>query len=115
MIIHSSMDEQNTGPATYQIVYVYEIQENIDRLEGHGAYQTVGYVNAESLAHDISHHNPANPKKVIKRAAIYLPDGLYYLLLDSNPIHIDSTLEDAERAVALSKLTFEERQLLGLE
>jgi hypothetical protein len=100
---------------TYQIVYVFEIQENLDRLEGHGAYQTVAYVADEQLAREIAHADPKNPGKIIKRPAIFLNDGQYYLLLDTAPVRIDSTLEEAEKAAALAKLTPKEKHMLGLQ
>lgn len=114
IIYYCFMDEQNTSPS-YQIVYVYEVQENLDKLEGHGAYQTVGYVADEQLAREMSHLNPKTPGKIIKRIAIALSDGTYYLLADSMPIRIETTMEEAEKANALAKLTPEERQLLGLK
>jgi hypothetical protein len=110
------MDEQNNNEnPSYQIVYVYEVQENLDKLEGHGAYQTVGYVGDETLARQMAHLDPKHPGKVIKRTAISVPDGRYYLLMDSSPIRIDTSIEEAQKATALAKLTPEERAMLGLQ
>jgi hypothetical protein len=109
------MKLKQNSEGSYKIVYVYEIQENLDKLEGHGAFETVGYVGDESLARKMIHVNPTVPGRMIKRTAICVPDGRYYLLVDSNPIRIDTSLDDAEKAVALAKLTPEERHLLGLE
>jgi len=114
MVYHLLMKlkAENTS---FKIVYVYEIQENLDKLEGHGAFQTIGYVGDETLARKMIHLNPTIPGRVVKRTALCVPDGRYFLLMDSNPIRIDSSMEDAERAVALAKLTPQERHLLGLE
>ena len=108
------MEEQNTNPL-YQIIYIYEVQENLDKLEGHGAYQTVGYVVDEQLARQMAHLSPKTPGKIVKRIGIALSDGAYYLLADSSPIRVETTMEDAEKANALAKLTPEEKQLLGLK
>jgi hypothetical protein len=114
------MDTQKTdqvqGQAQYQyqIVHVYEIMENVDKLEGHGAYETVAYVSAEHLAKDVSHSDVRNPRKVIKRPAILLPDGNVFLLVCSSPVDIQTTMEDTVRTIALSKLTPEEKASLGV-
>ena len=63
----------------------------------------------------MSHLNPKTPGKIIKRIAISLLDGAYYLLSDSMPIRIETTMEDVEKANALAKLTPQERQILGLK
>ena len=107
--------KSNEENDSFKIVYVYEIQENLDRLEGHGAFQTIGYVGDENLARKMIHVNPTIPGRVIKRTALCVPDGRYFLLVDSTPIRIDASMEDAERAAALAKLTPQERHLLGLE
>ena len=109
------LKQNKAEDSSFKIVYVYEIQENLDKLEGHGAFQTIGYVGDEDLARKMIHVNPTVPGRVIKRTALCVPDGRYFLLMDSNPIRIDSSMEDAERAVALSKLTPQERHLLGLD
>lgn len=108
------MDNQKTEPSYYQIVHVYEIMENVDKLEGHGAYETVAFVSEESIARNLSHSDTKNPRKVIKRAAILLPDGNVFLLFDSNPVVIQTNEEDTIRAIALSKLTPEEKRSLGV-
>jgi hypothetical protein len=110
------MDEQNNNEnPSYQIVFVYEVQENMDKLEGHGAYQTIAFAGDETLARQMAHLDPKHPGKVIKKTAIALPDGRYYLLVDSSPIRIETSMEEAEKAVAMAKLTPQERQLLGLQ
>jgi len=107
------MDEQQQQ--FYQIVYVYEVMENMDKLEGHGAYETLAFVTDENIARTVAHSNPKTPGKIIKRPAIYLADGSYYLLVDTNPVKIQATMDEALRVAALSKLTPQERQALGLE
>jgi hypothetical protein len=110
------MSEQNNNEnASYQIVFVYEVQENMDKLEGHGAYQTIAFVTDETLARQMARANPRNPGKVLKKTAIFVSDGCYYLLADPSPIHIETSAEDAEKAMAMAKLTPQERQLLGLQ
>ena len=93
---------------------MYDIMENLDRLEGHGAYETVAYVSDEKLAKSISHSDARNPRKIIKRAAIELPDGNVFLLQDSHPVGIQTTMEESIRTIALSKLNPEEKQSLGV-
>ena len=108
------MNEQQNDEVQYQILYVYEVLENTDKLEGHGSYKTIAYVDSEALAHEMAHINPRTPGKVIKKPAILLPDGHYYLLQDTSSVRVDSSMEEAEKANALAKLSPKEREILGL-
>ena len=99
----------------YEIVSICEIQENLDKLEGHGAYQTLVFAEDEQLARDISHFHSRNTGRIIKRPAIILPDGQCYLLAESIPIHLQSSIEEAQKNIALAKLTPEEKEMLGIK
>ena len=98
----------------YQIIFVYEILENVDKLEGHGAYETVAYVSDEQIARELTHTDAKNPRKIIKRSAILLADGNVFLLFDSSPVSVQTSVEETVRTIALSKLTPEEKQSLGI-
>lgn len=100
---------------TYEIVTVYEAMENMDKLEGHGIYKTIAYTLDEELARKIAHGDGTIPGKTARRTGILLADGTCFLLALSVPIRIETDVEGAMRALALSKLTPEERHTLGLE
>ncbi len=108
------MEPQNKKNS-YEIVSVCEIQENLDKLEGHGAYQTLVFADDEKLARDIAHMHSRNTGRIIKRPAILLPDGQCYLLAESVPIYLQSSVEEAQKNIALAKLTPEEKDMLGIK
>jgi hypothetical protein len=105
--------EQNPSDRSYQVVTIYEVVENVGK--GVESSEVLARTIDEQVAKEILHADVGGNGKVVRRPAIILPDGSCFLLLSTVPVRIETSTEEAIKAIALNKLSPEERKTLGFQ
>jgi hypothetical protein len=107
--------EQTPSDRSYQVITIYEVVENNARVNGQSNAEVLARTIDEQVAKEILHADINGNGKVVRRPAIILPDGACFLLLSTVPVRVETSTEEAIKAIALNKLSPEERKTLGFQ
>ena len=99
---------------THDVVTGYQVIGEMETAGGRGVV-TLGYCTDQAVAGALASGRgyQGEPARIDEVPAIVV-EGKCYVLRDEAPVDLHETYTAALRAVALSKLTVEEREALGV-